>query len=75
MDYYCNAYGEPAPEIIWKFNGKRVEELSDRFLLLSLRTHLVITSVQKGDNGMLSCEAKNRAGADKKSLNIRVTCK
>ena len=74
-DYYCNALGEPTPEITWTFNGKRVEELNDRFLLLSLKTHLVITNVKKGDNGLLTCQAKNSAGTDSKSLSIRVTCK
>ena len=66
--------GEPTPEIIWTFNGKRVEEMGSRFLLLSLKTHLVITSVQKGDNGILTCQAKNIGGMDSKSLNLKVTC-
>ena len=75
VDYYCNALGDPKPEITWTFNGKPVEKLSSRFILLSLRTHLVITNVRKEDNGQLACEARNGAGFDSKTLNIRVTCK
>jgi len=73
VDYYCNALGEPDPEITWTFNGKRVEQLGRRFILLSLQTHLVITSVTKDDSGPLTCQVRNSGGFDSKTLNLRVT--
>ena len=67
--------GEPIPQISWTFNGKPVDKLGDRFLLLNGNSHLVITNVLKSDIGELVCSASNVAGFETRSMDIRVTCK
>ena len=67
--------GKPEPEIKWTFNGDEIEKYKDRFLLLSSKTHLVITDIKSSDNGLLACEARNNGGVDTKSVNIQVASK
>ncbi|XP_065060952.1 papilin-like [Rhopilema esculentum] len=73
VDYYCNSMGEPIPQISWTFNGKPVDKLGDRFLLLNGNSHLVITNVLKSDIGELVCSASNVAGFETRSMDIKVT--
>ncbi|XP_019380281.1 PREDICTED: neural cell adhesion molecule 2 isoform X2 [Gavialis gangeticus] len=68
---FCRATGSPEPEIIWYRNGKLIEE-SEKYILKGSHTELTIRNIKNIDAGPYVCEAKNKAGNDKKQTFLQV---
>uniref|UniRef100_A0A7M4F657 Neural cell adhesion molecule 2 n=1 Tax=Crocodylus porosus TaxID=8502 RepID=A0A7M4F657_CROPO len=68
---FCRATGSPEPEVIWYRNGKLIEE-SEKYILKGSHTELTIRNIKNIDAGPYLCEAKNKAGNDKKQTFLQV---
>lgn len=70
MILFCNATGEPAPNITWtKENGNDGEEVFSG-------NPLVIVNVGRNDTGTYRCTANNGIGKPvSRSLYVNITCK
>nr|XP_031361855.1 neural cell adhesion molecule 2 isoform X2 [Lonchura striata domestica] len=68
---FCRATGSPPPEISWYRNGKLVEE-NEKYVLRGSNTQLTIRDIKNIDAGPYICNAKNKAGNDKKQTVLQV---
>ncbi|XP_071289767.1 neural cell adhesion molecule 2 isoform X2 [Agelaius tricolor] len=68
---FCRATGSPPPEITWYRNGKLIEE-NDKYVLRGSNTQLTIRDIKNIDAGPYICNAKNKAGNDKKQTVLQV---
>ncbi|NWU69266.1 NCAM2 protein, partial [Pterocles burchelli] len=68
---YCRAAGSPPPEISWYRNGKLIEE-NEKYMLRGSNTELTIRDIKNIDAGPYICNAKNKAGNDKKQTFLQV---
>uniref|UniRef100_A0A8C4USH1 Neural cell adhesion molecule 2 n=1 Tax=Falco tinnunculus TaxID=100819 RepID=A0A8C4USH1_FALTI len=68
---FCRATGSPPPEISWYRNGKLIEE-NEKYMLRRSNTELTIRDIKNIDAGPYICNAKNKAGNDKKQTFLQV---
>ncbi|KFQ07980.1 Neural cell adhesion molecule 2, partial [Haliaeetus albicilla] len=68
---FCRATGSPPPEISWYRNGKLIEE-NEKYMLRGSNTELTISDIKNIDAGTYTCNAKNKAGNDKKQTYLQV---
>ncbi|XP_068036773.1 neural cell adhesion molecule 2 isoform X2 [Anomalospiza imberbis] len=68
---FCRATGSPPPEISWYRNGKLIEE-NEKYVLRGSNTQLTIRDIKNIDAGPYICNAKNKAGNDKKQTVLQV---
>ncbi|KAL2311576.1 hypothetical protein Nmel_003303, partial [Mimus melanotis] len=68
---FCRATGSPPPEISWYRNGKLIEE-NEKYVLRGSNTQLTIRDIKNIDAGPYICNAKNKAGNDKKQTFLQV---
>ncbi|NXF54506.1 NCAM2 protein, partial [Oceanites oceanicus] len=68
---FCRATGSPPPEISWYRNGKLIEE-NEKYMLRGSNTELTIRDIKNIDAGPYICNAKNKAGNDKKQTFLQV---
>ncbi|XP_072709064.1 neural cell adhesion molecule 2 [Ciconia boyciana] len=68
---FCRATGSPPPEISWYRNGKLIEE-NEKYMLRGSNTELTIRDIKNIDAGSYICNAKNKAGNDKKQAFLQV---
>ncbi|NXY71494.1 NCAM2 protein, partial [Glareola pratincola] len=68
---FCRAIGSPPPEISWYRNGKLIEE-NEKYTLRGSNTELTIRDIKNIDAGPYICNAKNKAGNDKKQTFLQV---
>ena len=79
IDFVCRAVGEPAPNIIWYFNGA-VIDLSDTSkygtsvfpLDQNILSILFLISAESSDVGTYTCQAVNIVGTDESSSVLTV---
>ncbi|XP_012924797.1 neural cell adhesion molecule L1 isoform X1 [Heterocephalus glaber] len=58
----CQAQGRPQPEVTWRINGNRMEELDKDQTYQIHRGALILSNVQPSDTMVTQCEARNRHG-------------
>ena len=70
VTFTCLASGLPPPQYEWKNpNGDKVSVFNPRFDIE--KGTLTITGIRKGDVGVWTCEAKNKRGSTKATVNIK----
>uniref|UniRef100_A0A8B9BKL5 Neural cell adhesion molecule 2 n=1 Tax=Anser brachyrhynchus TaxID=132585 RepID=A0A8B9BKL5_9AVES len=68
---FCRATGSPPPEISWYRNGRVIEE-NEKYMLRGSNTELTIRDIKNIDAGPYICNAKNKAGNDKRQTFLQV---
>ncbi|KAJ7403948.1 Neural cell adhesion molecule 2 [Pitangus sulphuratus] len=71
ITFFCRATGSPPPEISWYRNGKLIEA-NEKYVLRGSNTELTIRDIKNIDAGPYICNAKNKAGNDKKQTFLQV---
>ena len=70
---YCPVTGKPKPEIIWKFNNKKVEDSADlNFMVDHSGGGLLILDIKKATEGTYSCVASNPLGESTEFSTVQV---
>ncbi|XP_043238684.1 hemicentin-1-like isoform X2 [Amphibalanus amphitrite] len=65
----CAVTGQPAPSVLWYRLG---QEVGTEARIHALGNHLTVQSVGPFDRGEYECFAKNRAGTDRATVDLRV---
>ena len=71
LSLFCNATGDPRPEIIWSFGTQK----KDSRYNYPLKGALVIEKVDKKDTGVIQCTARNILGTEIMETNLNVLTK
>ena len=67
MNLFCNASGNPKPDITWTKEGERS--------VLSTSETLKLTNLRSKDNGQVyTCKVNNSLGFDEANATINVFC-
>ncbi|XP_061189297.1 neural cell adhesion molecule 1-like isoform X2 [Saccostrea echinata] len=70
--FECRASGEPSPEYHWFKDESSNELVGDRFEIDKQNGILTIKESKKDDEGLYKCEARNEAGVDSATAQLRV---
>ena len=80
--FLCHAVGEPAPDLIWYFNGVMINESdnSSKYMIMSRSLNttttentLTVCNVTSSDVGTYTCNSTNIIGTDASSRILTVT--
>ena len=74
---FCNASGNPLPELSWTLHGSPISTIANpRISLSSDKKELTIMNVSRLDNGEYRCVANNIVGnAASNAATLKVQCK
>ncbi|XP_077175005.1 LOW QUALITY PROTEIN: neural cell adhesion molecule L1-like, partial [Paroedura picta] len=59
----CEAYGKPRPEMEWRINGKRLQDLPPDPRRMIQRGALIFSQVEPNDTAVIQCHAHNKHGS------------
>ena len=59
--FECEAYGSPAPNVVWMKNGDRL--IATEYFQITSDNSLKILGLVKSDDGVYQCLVENRAGS------------
>ena len=61
VTFECEAYGSPAPNVVWMKNGDRL--IATEYFQITSDNSLKILGLVKSDDGVYQCLVENRAGS------------
>jgi hypothetical protein len=71
-EFFCNATGYPKPEMIWMYNGMRLELAPFNPRRISDDNKITIYNLTKEDTGNYGCNATNVHGYTYKDVYVNV---
>lgn len=67
--------GNPLPDFEWTLTGKKMTPLSTQSIVYTVESTFDLVLQREHHEQSLQCQAANKVGVFKKSVNLKVSCK